>query len=261
MTSYEPGVPSWVDLGTPDLDAARAFYGKLFGWSSAGLGPEAGGYDMFKRGEAHVAGVGPLQGEGVPSAWTSYIATDDVDGAVKRVEEAGGAVFVPPMDVMEAGRMAIAADPTGAVFGIWQPREFIGAELVNEAGTLCWNELMTRDVDAAKSFYAAVFGWGAHSSSADDSAAGMDYTEFQIGERSIAGMMAMPDGMPAEVPSNWLVYFAVDDCDASVAAADSAGGSVATPPMDIPSVGRFAVLNDPFGAVFAVITMNMAAAG
>lgn len=256
MTSYEPGVPSWVDLGTPDLDAAKAFYGKLFGWTAAGLGPEAGGYDMFKIGEQHVAGVGPLQGEGVPSAWTTYIATDDVDGAVKRVEEAGGAVFVPPMDVMEAGRMAIAADPTGAVFGIWQPRDFSGAELVNEAGTLCWNELMTRDVEAAKSFYAAVFGWGAKVSGPDDSPAGMAYTEFQVDGRSIAGMMEMSEGMPAEIPSNWLVYFAVDDADASAATAEAAGGAIANPPMDIPSVGRFALLNDPFGAVFAVIKME-----
>lgn len=255
MTSYEPGVPSWVDLGSPDLDAAKAFYGQLFGWTTVGLGPEAGGYDIFQLNGVAVAGVGPLQGAGQPSAWTSYISTDDVDSAVKRIEAAGGAVFMPPMDVMESGRMAIAADTTGAVFGIWQPREFAGAGLVNEPGTLCWNELMTRDIDAAKAFYADVFGWGARTSDGSDTT-GMAYTEFQLDERSIAGMMAMGDDFPAEIPANWLTYFAVADCDASAAAAEAAGGSIANPPMDIPSVGRFALLNDPFGAVFSVIQMQ-----
>lgn len=251
MTSYEPGTPSWVDLGTPDPAAAGAFYSKVFGWEVEDQGPESGGYGIFKLNGKSVAGLGPLQGEGHPTVWSTYVSTDDVDAVVARVSAAGGAVFMPPMDVMEAGRMAIAADPTGAVFGIWQPVQMIGAGLVNEPGSLCWNELMTRDTSAAAEFYEKVFGWKADTSDMG----GMTYTQFLLNDRSIAGMMAMGDEMPAEVPANWLAYFAVASCDGTIAAVQEAGGGIATPAMDI-SIGRFAVLTDPFGAVFAVIQMN-----
>jgi predicted enzyme related to lactoylglutathione lyase len=250
MTAYEPGVPSWVDLGTPDVSKAAAFYGAVFGWELADQGPEAGGYGFFTLGGRNVAGVGPLQGEGQPSAWSTYISTDDVDGALTRVQAEGGTVFVPAMDVMEAGRMAIAADPTGAVFGIWQPGRHKGADLVNEPNTLCWNELATRDTDRAAAFYQGVFGWKADTQAFGEST----YTQFQVSDRTIAGMMPMGENFPAEVPPNWLTYFAVADCDSAVAAAEGGGGSVVTPAIDM-SVGRFAVLADPAGAVFAVIQM------
>jgi len=251
MTAYEPGTPSWVDVTAGDAAAAASFYRTLFGWEFTDGGPDAGGYGMLTLDGKNVAGLGPLQNEQQPVAWTTYVATDDADAAAARIQEAGGMVLMPPMDVMGAGRLAVAADPTGAVFGMWQADQMIGADVVNEPGSFCWNELMTRDTDAAIAFYEHVFGWKADTQPYGDTA----YTQFQLGGRSIAGMMPMGDDFPAEVPANWLVYFAVADCDAAVATAQGAGGAVATPPMDI-SVGRFSVLTDPNGAVFAVIALK-----
>ncbi|HEY4375901.1 MAG TPA: VOC family protein, partial [Acidimicrobiales bacterium] len=159
-------------------------------------------------------------------------------------------VLAPVMDVMDVGRMAVFADNVGAAFAIWQPKLHAGAALVNEPGTFCWNELGTRDTAKAIEFYPQVFGWG-HSTSEDGP---MPYTEWKVDGASIAGMMNMPPSIPAEVPPNWLVYFAVEDCDASVAKAVELGGSAMFPPMDIP-IGRFAGLVDPQGAMFAVIAL------
>jgi predicted enzyme related to lactoylglutathione lyase len=253
MTKYEPGTPSWVDLGSPNTAESAAFYKRLFGWEVIDQGPDAGGYAIFQLRGKNVAGLGPLMDPNQPPSWTTYVSVDDLDKTVTRVEEAGGTVIVPPMDVFDAGRMAIAVDPTGAFFAMWQPIQHIGAEIVNEANSLCWNELNTRDTAAAASFYNAVFGWTAKTSSDG----GMEYTEFQVGDRSVAGMMGMSDDMPAEVPSHWLTYFAVDDADAAVQRAEEGGGRTVTPLMDI-SVGRFAVLTDPHGAVFAIIKMTEA---
>jgi predicted enzyme related to lactoylglutathione lyase len=249
MTSYEPGTPSWVDVSAPDVKTTAAFYSSLFGWDFQDAGPDAGGYGMFLLNGKTVAGIGPIMAEGQPAVWTTYVSTDNADAAVERIQANGGSVFVPPMDVMEAGRMAIAADPTGAVFGMWQPKQMPGADLVNDPGAFCWNELATRDTKAAESFYSAVFGWGASTNAFGE----MTYTEWKVGDRSIGGMMPMGADFPAEVPPNWLVYFAVTDCDAAVAKAQELGGGVAAPAMEIENVGRFAVLTDPNGAVFAVI--------
>jgi predicted enzyme related to lactoylglutathione lyase len=250
ISKYQHGVPSWVDLASPDVEAAAAFYGRLFGWEREDLGPDAGGYGFFRLRGKMVAGVGPVMGEGQPPAWTTYVNVDDADTVVKAAEGAGGVVFMPPMDVMEAGRMAIFADPTGAVAGVWQPHQHTGAELVNEPGALTWNELNTRDPDAAKAFYGTVFGWEAETQSMGDG--GPSYTEFKVDGRSIAGMMDMRGRVPDEVPAHWLTYFATADTDQTVAATTQAGGSVYVPATDIPP-GRFAVLGDPHGAMFAVI--------
>src|SRR5215212_7631103 len=163
MTTSAPGTPSWVDRGSPDPGASARVYGELLGWETTEPGPveETGGYRMFTRGGKQVAGLGPLQQEGQPPAWTTYIASDDADATAKAADEAGGQVFTPPFDVMDAGRMTIIADPTGAIFGVWQAGEHHGAQLVNEPGSLCWNELATRDTGAAAKFYDAVFGWQA----------------------------------------------------------------------------------------------------
>ena len=160
-TSYEPGTPSWVDLSTPDVDASARFYGGLFGWEveAAGTPEETGGYAMFKLRGRNVAGVGPIMQEGQPPVWSTYVSTDDADAAVARAQQAGGAVIVEPMQVMDAGRMAFVAHPSGGYVGLWEPARHIGAELVNEPGALDWNELHTRDVDGAKGFYSALFGW------------------------------------------------------------------------------------------------------
>jgi predicted enzyme related to lactoylglutathione lyase len=251
MTSYEPGTPSWVDVAAPDVKTTAAFYSSLFGWDFQDAGPDAGGYGMFLLNGKTVAGIGPIMAEGQPAVWTMYVSTDNADAAVERIQANGGSVFVPPMDVMEAGRMAVAADPTGAVFGMWQPKQMPGADVVNDPGAFCWNELMTRDTKAAESFYAAVFGWGANTSAFGETT----YTEWKQGDRSIGGMMPMGADFPAEVPANWLTYFAVADCDATASKTQELGGGVNTPAMDIP-VGRFAVLSDPNGAVFAIIKLN-----
>ena len=149
VAKYAPGTPSWVDLSSPDLEASARFYRELFGWTAqASEDPEARGYTMLQQGGKNVAGMGPAQ-PGQPPAWTSYVTVEDADAAAKRVEAAGGSVLLPPMDVMDVGRMAIFADPAGAVIAVWQPRSHKGADLVNEPNSLCWNELQTRDLAKA----------------------------------------------------------------------------------------------------------------
>ncbi len=251
-TSYAPGTPSWIDIGT-DVEAAKTFYTGLFGWSTADAGPveETGGYGFFTTADAKLlAGYGPQQNPG-PPFWTTYIATDDADASAAKVEAAGGTVVVPPMDVMDAGRMAVFQDTEGAFFSVWQAGRHLGAEVVNEPGAFCWSELSTRDPEAAKAFYAAVFGWGAQASENE----AMAYTEWQLGGESIGGMMDMPPMVPAEVPAYWLVYFAVEDTDASVARAKELGGMAMVEGMDTPA-GRIAVLADPQGATFALISLS-----
>jgi hypothetical protein len=254
FSSYPPATPSWVDLMAPDPKTAAAFYGTLFGWTTSDMGPDAGGYAMFQKDGANVAGVGPTQGDGHPSAWTSYINVIDAEATIARAKVAGATVFVEPMQVMEAGHMALFADPTGAVVGLWQAGEHKGADVANEPGTWTWNELQTRDTDKAASFYRHVFEWEAAQAGFE----GMEYTEWKRDDgTTVAGMMAMPDMVPAEVPAYWLVYFAVTDTDATVATATKAGATVVMPPTDIPP-GRFAVLTDPAGATFGVIQMAAA---
>ncbi|HTT85870.1 MAG TPA: VOC family protein [Acidimicrobiales bacterium] len=248
FSSYPSGTPSWVDLSTPDPGAAHAFYGSVFGWTAADLGPDAGGYAMFQLGGANVAGVGPTQAEGQPAAWTTYVDVADAEATMARVAVEGGTVVLEPTAVMEAGTMALFTDPTGAFLGIWQPGQHRGADVANEPGTWCWNELNTRDLAKATRFYERVFDWVPVTSDAG----GVQYTEWKLGGRSVAGMMAMPAQVPAEAPAHWLAYFAVADTDATVAAVEKGGGSVFVPPTDIPP-GRFAVLADPAGAAFAVI--------
>ena len=248
FSSYPSGTPSWVDLSTPDPEAAHAFYGTVFGWTVADLGPDAGGYAMFQLDKANVAGVGPTQSEGQPAAWTSYVDVADAEATMARVTVEGGTVVLEPMKVMEAGTMGLFTDPTGAFLGIWQPGQHKGADVANEPGTWCWNELNTRDLGKATRFYERVFDW----EPATSDAGGMAYTEWKLGGRSIAGMMAMPAPVPAEVPAHWLAYFAVADTDATVAGAEKGGATVFVPPTDIPP-GRFAVMADPAGAAFAVI--------
>jgi predicted enzyme related to lactoylglutathione lyase len=250
FTSYDPGVPSWVDHGTQDLAASNAFYGGLFGWQADDQGEEMGHYVLYRKGGKTVAGNMAAMGEGQPCVWTSYVSVADADATVEKAKAAGAMVFVEPMDVSDIGRMAVFADPTGAAVGVWQPKSFAGAELANEAGAFAWNELNTRDLDASKAFYSEVFGWTPN----DMDMEGMAYTEWKLGDRSVAGMMAMPDMVPAEVPPHWLVYFGVEDTDATVARAGELGGTVMVPPTDIPP-GRFAVIGDPDGAPFAVIKM------
>lgn len=252
VDDYRPGTPCWVDLGTTSPDDAAGFYGAVFGWSVAPAAPNSGGYRMALLGSHPVAGIGPVAQPGIPPSWTTYISVDSADETARRVADHGGAVLMPPMDVFSFGRMAVFQDPQGAVFAVWQPGTHVGAGLVNEANTLAWNELMADDVESAKDFYGAVFGWTSH----DEPMPEMTYTTFQMEGQPVAGMMPRPPGVPAQVPSCWNVYFAVDDVDATCERAAECGGSVMMGPMDI-APGRFAVLSDPQGAPFHVIKMAM----
>ncbi len=250
VESYAAGTPSWVDLASPDVDASVAFYGGLFGWDAPELAPEAGGYRTFQLDGVPVAGVGPIMVPGQPPAWLTYVSVDDADAAADRITQAGGTVFVPPMDVLDVGRMVVFADPTGAACAVWQARAHQGAGLVNEPGALTWNELSSRNTPAAADFYSAVFGWGAATAQMGHG----EYTEWQLDGFPVGGMMPMPEEVPAEVPSYWLAYFGTADCDATVTRARDGGAQVVVPPSDIPP-GRFAVLADPTGATFAVIRL------
>ena len=250
---YDDGVPSWVDMGSPDLEKSRAFYGGLFGWETPEGPPEAGGYSVCLLRGKTVAGLGPQMMPDVPPNWMSYVNVSSADDTVAKVSANGGTVFMAPMDVMDVGRMAVFADPLGAVLGIWQPKSHIGAQLANEPGAFCWNELVTTDLDKSKSFYKAVFGWdGADAGPPDNAHA---YVEWKLGDKSIGGMMPKMPEMPAEMPPVWGVYFAVADCDASVAKAQELGGSLFMGPTDI-EPGRFAVLADNVGAVFNLIQLK-----
>jgi predicted enzyme related to lactoylglutathione lyase len=255
MTEYTPGTPSWVDLGTPDMDKTVAFYGAVFGWDipESPNADQTGGYRTATSGGRSVGGVMPLMQEGQPPVWSTYVSVEDADATVAKVTEAGGTVIAPPMDVMDLGRMAVFMDPTGAVLGVWQPMEMKGAQLVNEPVSVTWNELNTRDPEAAQEFYAAVFGWQAEMS--DEG--GVGYVMFTRADGSrVAGMMDIGrTEMPDEIPAHWLVYFAVADTDSTISEAQENGGTLRFGPVDIP-IGRFAVLTDPNGSAFAVATLS-----
>jgi predicted enzyme related to lactoylglutathione lyase len=237
----------WIDLGSPDVDGSKRFYGGLFGWQAQDLGPEAGGYSFFMLGGKMVGGVGPLMSPQQPPAWSTYVCSSDAAATVKAAEGGGGSVVVQPMDVMGQGRMAGFMDPTGAYIGVWQPMQHTGLELANQPNSYCWTELHTRDPEAAKRFYPPVFNWTVETH--------QDYTEWKVGGRSVAGMMPMSDQMPASVPPHWLVYFAVDDCDASANKGQELGAQMTVPPMDV-EPGRFAVFRDPQGATFGIIKLK-----
>jgi hypothetical protein len=254
---YENGVPSWVDLGSPDLAKSKEFYGALFGWNCPEGPAEAGGYTVCDLGGKTVAGLGPQMNPDAPPNWLTYVNVDSADDTVAKVAANGGTVFMEPMDILEAGRMAVFADSLGAVIGLWQPNQHLGAQVVNEPGTYCWSELISPDLDASKAFYRAVFGWGAEDLGPEGGP--VAYTEWKLGGNSIGGMLPKQDTMPADMPPYWGVYFTVADADASVARAQELGATLLMPPMDI-DPGRFAMLSDPVGAFFNVLALKPAGA-
>lgn len=244
MTKYQEGVPSWADLGTHDLGGAAAFYRGLFGWNLDDQGEEAGHYTIASKDGKQVAAISPVQSDPGPPHWTTYIDVDDADLTTRKIESAGGKVLAGPMDVMEAGRLAVFADPTGAVFAIWQPGRHIGAQLVNEPGAMVWNELNSSDLDRARAFYSEVFGWSWENSE--------NYAEFRVDGRTVGGAMPRPPELPAEVPDHWLVYFASADLDGDLEKAAALGGTTVFGPQEIPGTGRFAIVTDPAGAAFGL---------
>ncbi len=254
-TNYVPGAPVWIDLGSPDIEAAAAFYGALFGWEFQSAGPDAGGYGMFTLDGKTVAAIGPLTEVGASSAWTLYFHTVDADATAKAVEQAGGTVRFAPDDVFTAGRMAGFDDPAGAQFAVWQPFETIGLDAVTVPNTLCWTELLTTDPNAAKTFYRSVFKWDTEDMPMDGFTYTVTYPSGGDQETSQSGIMEISDEMLSSgMKPRWQPYFEVVDCDAVVAAASEHGGTVSMSPMDVEGVGRMAALSDPFGAPFSVIT-------
>ncbi|GAA3243989.1 VOC family protein [Streptomyces lavendulae subsp. grasserius] len=253
---YKPGTPCWIDLMVPDQQAALDFYCDLLGWQGE-VGPaETGGYSVCTLKGKPVAGImkamnpdGSVPDPLPPTVWTTYLATDNIDGTVKSVTDAGGTVMMGPVDVMDLGRMAVIADPTGAVVGLWQPGTFDGAGIVNEHGALIWNELTTADLPAASAFYSSILPVTTHRSEIPGTEG---YIEFQVDGRAVGGMMDLTQ-LPPGVPPHWQAYFHVDSVDEVQAAAVRAGGSVLAPAFDM-AVGRMAVLADPQGGAFSVIT-------
>jgi len=243
---WPAGFPCWADLTVPDLDAGKAFYSSVLGWTFEDQGEEFGHYSIAKIKGANVAGISPPMQEGTPSVWTLYMASDDADKTAAAIKENGGSVLFEPMDVGPLGRMFIGVDPAGATFGVWQAKQHIGAGIVNEPGALTWDDLRSTDPDTARAFYAAVFGFT--SDALPD--AGPDYTTFGVpGDDVPVGGMGGMFGAPDGTPSHWVAYFGTDDSDAAAERVTANGGTLLAPPFETP-YGKMAGVMDPFGAAF-----------
>jgi uncharacterized protein len=265
---YIPGVPCWVDTAQPDPEAAVAFYSGLFGWEFEDAMPPDGPqrYFMGRLPGGDVAAVASQPEGAPPVAWNTYIWVEDADETVAKARAAGGSVRMDPADVGDAGRMAVLADPSGAAFSLWQPKQFRGAAVVNEHASLNFNGLHTRDLEGAKAFYGAVFGWEALEVGSFKAWALPAYGDFlearnpgmragmaEMGaparfEEVVATVIEIPADQP-DTPAHWDVTFAVDDADAIAARATELGGRVLVPPLDAPWV-RMTVIADPQGATF-----------
>jgi predicted enzyme related to lactoylglutathione lyase len=245
--------PAWVDLSSSDPEASRAFYSKVFGWQvEVNPDPQYGGYALAKLDGKDVAGIGPQQTPGQPTAWVLYIGTSDADDLAKKVQVNGGTVVAPPFDVGDQGKMAVFQDPSGAFISAWQATAMGGFQ-TDAPNSYGWAELNARGIDKAVAFYQKVFGW---TSKTSDMGEGQPpYTEFKVDGESIAGAMEMNPMVPAEVPSYWMVYFNVDDVDSAFRKATAAGAREMLAPQDFPG-GRFTILTDPQGATFGLLKMT-----
>lgn len=255
-TRFVEGSPDWMDLGTPDVEGAKAFYAAVFGWDFEAGGPETGGYGMFTREGKTVGGAMTVTEEQAKPSWSVYFRSSDADATARAVREAGGTVAFEPMDVLEYGRMAGFTDRAGAYFAVWQPKRNPGLGVVNERGSLCWAELYTPDVPAAAAFYDAVFGW--ETVRTPYPGGGGAYTVIRPaegGDESTFGGLVPLDAVPvrAAVGPHWLPYIEVGDCEATVATVERLGGKLTLEPMEMEGVGTFAHVADPSGAAFAVI--------
>jgi uncharacterized protein len=243
-SSYAPGTPSWVDLTAPDLQDALSFYGGLFGWEFEDAGEQAGHYHQALLRGKRVAGIGPNPPGSQPMAfWSTYFAGSDVDAHAKAIADAGGTVSFGPMEVMDQGRMLVGQDPAGAMFGVWEPRAHVGAQLVNEHGAFSWNELIGRDLEGSTRFYGSVFGL------TFEDLSNAPYKLARVGDDVVAGI----SGMGGELPPHWLTYFMHDEVDAGFEKARELGGELVGEIVDSP-FGRYARVRDPQGAVFGLIS-------
>jgi len=256
-TKYEHGQFSWAELGTTNSDAAKKFYGGLFGWTFDDMpaGPDMV-YTMNKLGN-HAASALYTMGkemtaQGVPPHWLSYVTVDDVDAITAKAKQNGAKVMKEPFDVMDVGRMAVFTDPSGAHLAVWQPKKHIGAGIWGDPGAVCWNELFTTNVDAAGKFYASTFGWKTQAMDMGPMGTYTIFSKDSTKESGRGGMMVMPPNMKG-APSNWLSYFAVQSVDTASKKATDLGGKLLAPPTDIPgNMGRFSIVQDPQGAVFGL---------
>ncbi|HEY5247183.1 MAG TPA: VOC family protein [Dermatophilaceae bacterium] len=248
--AWPNGTPCWVDLMVTDATAARQFYSSLFSWDIQDGPPEAGGYLMCMLNGKPAAAISPKPPENpFPNVWSTYLASDDLDATAAKAKAAGSQFMMEPMEVMTAGRIAFAMDPTGAPYGIWQGGDHKGVGVYNEPGALVWNELMTRDYEGAKTFYKAVFGYAY-----EEIGEGFSYSTVKRPSDGevVAGLGELDASTPADGPSSWVVYFLVEDCDASAAKAVQLGASLLRQPLDTP-FGRMAPLIGAQGEAFSLI--------
>jgi predicted enzyme related to lactoylglutathione lyase len=246
-TSYAPGVPCWIDLATTEPEAARAFYGELFDWTFAVGGPEVGGYTMCLIEGDPVAGMAAIQTQGMSPAWSTYLATADVDATAEAVREAGGEVVMAPLDVQDYGRVSFAVDAVGAAIGFWQARKHIGSARVNEHGAMVWNEHASHDLATAEDFYAAVVGWEFEPMDTG----GPRYALVKVDGDVCGGMLEMTERW-GDAPPHWMVYFHVDGVETAHETALRLGAAELVPLTDTP-FGRFTVISDPQGAALTLI--------
>jgi hypothetical protein len=259
--SYAPGTFSWVELATSDGEAAKRFYGELFGWDYDDRDMGGGAtYAMATRDGHHVGAL--YQSDQAPPHWNSYITVKSADDTARHVADTGGEVISEAFDVFDAGRMAVLKDPQGAVFSVWEPKEHIGAGLVNEPGALTWNDLMTSDVQGAVKFYSDLFGWEAAAVTPegrpeDEHADPQEAERVSIRneERLNGGIAKLPEGM-GEAPPHWIVYFSVEDADAAARKIDELGGKIVVGPLEVPA-GKLAMAQDPQGALFGIVAGEM----
>jgi uncharacterized protein len=252
-TSHSTGTFSWVDLQTSDPEAAKTFYSELFGWELEDMPTDQEGvvYSMAKLGGEYCSAIAPLPpGAQMPPHWNSYVTVESADATAERARELGGTTPMEPFDVMEAGRMAVIQDPTGALVLVWEARQHPGAGRVNDPGCFTWNELATTDQDTASKFYGDLFGWTFED---QDAGPAGTYRTIKNGDRMNGGIRLLSEQeTQAGVPPNWLVYFTTEDIDASVAKVGELGGAVLAPPMQLPMGSRIAVVGDPQRAAFAL---------
>ncbi|MGB3634166.1 MAG: VOC family protein [Rubrobacteraceae bacterium] len=245
--NYEPGTFCWLDLSTSDLDGAKSFYGGLFDWEFEDTEMPGGDiYTMCKLQGDEVAAI--VQQDQQPGHWNHYVGVENADETAAMAKELGASVFEEPFDVMEAGRMAVFADPSGAVLCVWETWDHMGAGRVNDVGCMAWNELQTRELEKATDFYSALFGWETDPIEEDGQTA---YVTIKNRSGWMNGGMMPMTGQPDEMPSHWLPYFSVTSCDEAAEKAESLGGALLAGPME-PGAGRIAVLSDPQGSAFAV---------
>lgn len=252
IDKHPAGAFCWIELATTDQNAAKRFYGSLFGWAvnDMPMGPNDF-YSMFQVDGRSAAAAYTMRAEqrsqGVRPHWMIYVAVDSADAAASKAGQLGGKVVSPPFDVFDVGRMAVMQDPTGAHFSVWQAKKHTGTGIAGVDGTLCWADLMTTDQARAKQFYSGLFGWKIVAEEKDSSG----YLHIQNGEAFIGGIPPK-EHVPPNAPPHWLAYFAVSDCDAAAAKAKQLGAKIHLAPKTMENVGRWAVVADPQGAAFAL---------